>query len=252
MHPSVGPWAEANALYVEQSRLAERLKAGGPTDPPLRILDLGLGAAANAAAAILCARALGVGRRPLVVESYELFPEPLELALEDPEGFPFLQTLGEAPRTLLRAGRWEEPGLTWRLHPGDLRETLAATALGSGAELVFHDPFSPETNPDLWTPGFLQGVRACCAPRGAGLYTYSAATPTRVSLLLAGFFVGYGAPIGTKKETTVAATDLASLARPLGSEWLGRWRRSNAPHPHGPLPTNDWRGHLVAHPQFQP
>ena len=38
MHPSVGPWQEACALYVEQSRLAEKLQVEGP---PLQRLGRG-------------------------------------------------------------------------------------------------------------------------------------------------------------------------------------------------------------------
>ena len=41
MHPSVGPWQEACALYVEQSRLADKLQVAGP---PVRVWDVGLGA----------------------------------------------------------------------------------------------------------------------------------------------------------------------------------------------------------------
>ncbi len=45
MHPSVGPWQEARALYVEQSRLGEKLQVEGP---PLHVWDVGLGAGTNA------------------------------------------------------------------------------------------------------------------------------------------------------------------------------------------------------------
>lgn len=45
---------EAQALYVEQSRLAARLLAPVPTTDPLVISDVGLGAASNAMAAIDC------------------------------------------------------------------------------------------------------------------------------------------------------------------------------------------------------
>ena len=53
MHPAVGPWQEALRLYVEQPRLAERLRTPGER---LVIHDVGLGAATNAVAALTCAR----------------------------------------------------------------------------------------------------------------------------------------------------------------------------------------------------
>src|SRR3954466_6661345 len=60
MHPSVGPWQEAVALYVEQSSLAEKLRHEGP---PLCIWDVGLGAATNAVAALTAAGSLGLAQR---------------------------------------------------------------------------------------------------------------------------------------------------------------------------------------------
>ena len=41
MHPSVGPWAEANALYVDQAGLPDALRVPGV---PLVLMDVGLGA----------------------------------------------------------------------------------------------------------------------------------------------------------------------------------------------------------------
>src|SRR5947208_12117921 len=60
MHSRTPPMVEAHRLYIEQSDLAERLrvppkKSGVPESAtPLVIWDVGLGAAANAMAAILC------------------------------------------------------------------------------------------------------------------------------------------------------------------------------------------------------
>ena len=246
MHPSVGPWAEANRLYVEQTRLAERLTRSTPD--PLVILDVGLGAAANAAAALTCAaRVPAASRRALEVISLEVDLAPLRLALEDAEGFPYLGPWGEAARALIARGQWAGEGLTWKLVPGDAREVLEG--LDCAAELVFFDPFSPEHNPTLWSPEALAVVRGRCA-REALLATYSAATPTRVSLLLAGFFVGAGWSIGTKSETTVASTSGASLEKPLDATWLGRWTRSTARAPHGQVLTPELEARVRAHPQF--
>jgi len=248
MHPSVGPWNEARRLYVEQPRLAARLsQAGGP----LRIYDVGLGAAANAAAAIACANDLGSARRrPLEVVSFEVDLAPLRLALADPEGFPFLVPFREAAERVMREGRWEGGGVTWTLLEGDFTQRLEEAP--GPAHLVYFDPFSPKQCPELWSPATLARVRARCEAEGEGclLLTYSAATPTRVSLLLAGFYVGAGLSIGTKGETTVAATRREVLERPLGPDFLGRWRRSSSQAPHGgPFP-GDLEAALAAHPQL--
>lgn len=247
MHPTVGPWEEAQRLYVEQVRLAERLCEPGP---PLVIHDVGLGAATNAVAALGCARALGARRREVEVVSFEVDLAPLRLALGDRQGFSFLEPWREAAQGLMERGAWEEGGLRWRLVQGDAREWLGAPGLPR-AELVYFDPFSPAANPGLWSPRALSQVRAGCREEGALLVTYSAATPTRVSLLLAGFYVGVGVPTGPKGETTVAATRREGLESPLGERWLARWRRSTARGPHGEPFTPEVEARVLEHPQWR-
>jgi len=248
MHPSVGPWQEARALYVEQSGLADKLQVAGP---PLRVWDVGLGAGTNAVAALTCARELGTRqRRELEIISFEIDLSPLRLALGDDQGFPFLQPFSSAGHRLLNGQRWSDQQLHWQLHLGDAtklwRETWAP------ADLIFFDPFSPTSNPKLWTPESFALLRTHARSDGDGctLFTYSAATPTRVSLLLGGFYVGTGVATGTKKETTVAATQRELLAEPLAARWLARWERSAARAPHGVTLTDEIQNALRSHRQF--
>ena len=248
MHPSVGPWQEALRLYVEQPRLAERLRVPGE---PLVIHDVGLGAATNAVAALTCARALGAERRrELELVSFEVDLAPLRLALADAAGFPFLQPFREAAEGLMREGVWAGEGVRWRLHLGDAQGWLGAGL--PRADLVFFDPFSPASNPDMWTVPVLQRIREGCREDGQGalLLTYSAATPTRVTLLLAGFYVGAGLSTGTKGETTVGATRREALEAPLGERWLERWNRSSSRAPHGEALTPELEARVLAHPQW--
>lgn len=247
MHP-VGPWEEANRLYVDQLEIERRLAI--PGDEPLRILDLGLGAGANAVAALTRARAMGSRRaRPLEIISLEVDPTPLELALAEPRGFSWLEPWAEPARALLESHRWEEPAMSWRLLLGDARQTLEE--LDGVFDLCFFDPFSPEANPELWSIGFLRALRSRTRYDGALLATYSSATPTRVALLVAGFFVGQGLSTGTRTETTVAATKAELLHTPLGERWLQRWERSSARSAHGVPLTAEIELAVREHPQFQ-
>ena len=248
MHPSVGPWQEAQALYVAQSRLAKKLEQVGDA---LVVWDVGLGAGTNAVAALTCAGELGAAQqRPLRVVSFELDLAPLRLALADAAGFPFLQPFARAAQELASAGRWSEGMLEWELRLGDAKSFWQRAT--EPAEIVFFDPFSPSANPALWTPSAFQLLRknAREAGEGCALFTYSAATPTRVSLLLGGFYVGTGAATGMKTQTTVAATRRELLERPLDHLWLERWQRSSAKAPHGVAFGAELEAELRGHAQF--
>jgi len=246
MHP-VGPWDEANRLYVDQLEVERRLQRA--VDEPLRILDVGLGAGTNAVAALTRAQQLGSKRmRPIEIVSMEHDLTPLKLALADPDGFPFLAQWKHAAQELLEHGRWEAPDFTWRLLEGDAVKLVEE--LDGAFEVIFFDPFSPEANPTMWTVDFLRAIYARTPREGGVLATYSAATPTRVSLLLAGFHVGHGLSTGTKGETTIAASAKGILQTPLGGRWLERWQRSSARGPHGGDFTTELEAAIRSHPQF--
>jgi tRNA U34 5-methylaminomethyl-2-thiouridine-forming methyltransferase MnmC len=248
MHPSVGPWQEARALYVEQARLAERLAVEGP---PLHVWDVGLGAGTNAVAALTCARELGGRqRRELKITSFEIDLAPLRLALADAQGFPFLQPFADAAEALRKGEPWRAGRSQWELRLGDAAELWRSPC--EPVEIIFFDPFSPASNPALWTPAVFALLRdhAATGQDGCTLFTYSAATPTRVSLLLGGFYVGSGVATGLKKETTVAATECDLLAQPLDARWLSRWERSAAQAPHGVPLTEEIKRAVRGHRQF--
>jgi queuine tRNA-ribosyltransferase len=246
MHP-VGPWEEANRLYVDQVNLEAQLSRHD--EEPLRILDVGLGAAANAVAALTCARNLGqTRRRPLEIVSLETDLNALRLALADPTGFPFLQPWKTACEAILEYHAWESIDLTWRVLMGDARETLEEA--DGVFDLIYFDPFSPESNPTLWTVEFVRRIRSKARYAGSSLVTYSAATPTRVMFLLAGFFVGHGAATGTRAETTFASTQRELVPNLLGDRWLQRWARSSARGAHDVAYSEEVERLVKTHPQF--
>ena len=246
MHP-VGPWEEANRLYVDQVGLEAQLKRFD--EEPLRILDVGLGAAANAVAALTCAEKLGGARqRALEIVSLEKDLDALRLAVSDPEGFPFLVPWKTACEAVLEHGVWESVGFTWRVLLGDAKESLEEA--DGVFDIVYFDPFSPESNPSLWTVEFVRRIRSKARYEGSTLVTYSAATPTRVMFLLAGFFVGHGAATGTRSETTFASTQRALVPNLLGDRWLQRWARSTARGAHDVEYSQEVERLVKTHPQF--
>ncbi len=230
MHNQVGPWAEANALYVEQAGLVERLKVG--TDE-LVIFDIGLGAAANALAAITCAQSLGAQARPLRIISFERDLDLLAYALEHSQRFEHFRGYESALHEILDTRSWSTLGICWELRAGNFLELIEQEIFRP--HLVFFDPYSPKVNEEMWTTACFEKLRRTCrepAEGGTFLCTYSQATRVRVSMIKAGFFVGYGAATGFKNQTTAASTDFRQLKSPVGTEFLDRYLRSNLRYPY--------------------
>lgn len=231
MHSWIGPWAEANLLYVEQSGFEKLCLEPAQS---CTIFDVGLGLAANALAAIEKYRAQGC-RGKLRIVSFENDLDGIRSALELREQFDFLGPYTEILERLIEDKEITDGNVEWSLLEGDFRETLGDAP---PADIVFWDFYDPKTCPHLWSVEVFKQLRAHCAKSEASgrptrLYTYSASTPTRIGLCLGGFYIGYGKRTPVKVETTAAATDVALLERPMTAEWLEKLKRSNKTIPYG-------------------
>jgi queuine tRNA-ribosyltransferase len=261
MHSRTAPMEEARGLYIEQSRLAERVRLApgesAENATPLVIWDVGLGAAANAMAAIRCYedQAAAGPVRPMQIISFENDLDSLRLAFRHNREFPYLRHAG--PAGLLEEGRWQSrthPGLSWVLLEGDFLTTLAAAP--APPDLIFYDMFSPKATSNPWTLTAFHKVFAACVGRPTELFTYTCSTANRVALLAAGFYVARGRNAGEKTETTIALTPAAAAATPhalLGAEWLEKWGRSTAKIP-SEIPAAEhytFEQLIRTHPQFQ-
>jgi tRNA U34 5-methylaminomethyl-2-thiouridine-forming methyltransferase MnmC len=257
MHPDLGPAAEAEALYVRQLKLRERVARH---KGEFVIWDVGLGAAANVLAVLHATRDFPC---PLRVASFDNTLEPLEFALAHKEALGYFDGYEEAAREILEhrhAGfREGERNVSWELHEADFPLLLAEPAAKElpKPHAVLFDAFSPAKNPAMWTlPLFTNLFRLLDPSRPCALTTYSRSTMFRVTLLLAGFFVGRGQPTGLKEETTVAANTLDLLDEPLDRQWLTRAQRSGSAEPlhesvyrQASLTPDTWE-QLRQHPQF--
>jgi queuine tRNA-ribosyltransferase len=252
MHPGGNPGQEAQSLYVEQSRLLQRLEGGSAE--PLVVWDVGLGAAANAMAAILVVENAGpAAARPLKLVSFENDLDSLKLALDHPGWFRHLRHA--APRALLRDNRWNSVAapIEWQLLSGDfaVRKFEALPP-----DIIFFDPFSFKTDSALWTLNAFRELAKACGDKHTELYTYTYSTSVRAAMLAAGFYVAKGRATGPKGETTVGLSPRAAAAAHgrelLGQEWLAKWRRSDAQVPFGSTRQDDsWREAVLTHPQFR-
>ena len=252
MHSINNPEVEARELYVEQSRLLERI--GNAEEKPLVIWDVGLGSATNAMAAINAIESIPAEVRPRKVKiiSFENEMDALRLALGHRGLFRHLRHGG--PETLVKDGKWlSKCGLIeWVLLEGDFAQRKFEA---EPAQLVFFDPFSLKTDSSLWTLNSFKEIHRCLEDEATLIYTYTNSTAVRSAMLAAGFLVAKGQATGPKSETTIALTDKAFRIEPdislLDGTWLQRWQRSDAKTPFG-CPTDDitWEQTILLHPQF--
>lgn len=268
MHARNPPMEEARLLYVDQSHLAERLRLSASAttateqETPLVIWDVGLGAAANAMAAVRCYEdaALAGPVRPLRIVSFENDLDALRLAFAyNSREFPYLRHAG--PAGILQQGRWQSrqhPGLGWTLVAGDFLETMSSADV-TPPDVIFYDPFSSTTNEALWSPDAFRRLFVVCGKRAVELFSYTGSTAARAALLAAGFYVAKGRPIGDRAETTVGFTpealdgSYASHYELLSAAWLEKWQRSSARYP-TTLPIDNqgaFEQAISRHPQFQ-
>lgn len=255
-HPVIGPVAEAEELYVKQTRLVERAKSVRATGDFV-IWDIGLGSAGNVLTAL---RALSHFQSNVRILSFDHTLAPLEFAAQHAEDLGYLKGFEWDVKYLLDHRHVERHGLQWDVHVGDFPTLLSSTAAETWPKphALFFDAYSPARNPAMWTlPLFTRLFKLLDPNRPCVMPTYSRSTMLRVTLLLAGFHVGAGAAIADKEETTIAANDLSLIDLPLTREWLKRAERSTCAEPlltgiytRAPLsPASLDR--LKAHPQFR-
>ena len=257
-HPVIGPAAEAEVLYVRQLRIPDRVRGH---EGEFVIWDVGLGAAANPVTVLNATRGVACQVRVL---SFDQTLEPLRFALGHAGQLPYLAGYQGALSELADVGRVsfnrEGQRVTWELEQGDFPELAGSPSAQSWPKphAILFDAYSPATNPAMWTQRLFSRLFQLLAPeRGCALATYSRSTLLRVTLLLAGFFVGAGQATGEKEETTVAANSPELISNPLDARWLWRARNSTSAEPlqepkyrQAPLSDNSWE-QLRRHPQFR-
>ena len=257
-HPVIGPVAEAEALYVRQLDLVRRLSGH---QGEFVIWDVGLGAAANSLTVLRAAREVACTTRLI---SFDRTIEPLEFAVRHAKPLGYIEGYEKQLATLLKAQRAEfadgNAAVKWELHLGDFPSLLESSKMAAipSPHAILFDAFSPAKNPAMWTePLFANLFRRLDPARPCAMPTYSRSTMLRVTLLLAGFFVGVGHATGEKEETTIAANNREMIAEPLDEKWLRRVEQSTSAEPmwepvyrQAPLSAAT-REKLRRHPQFE-
>ncbi len=84
------------------------------------------------------------------------------------------------------------------------------SSLNNKVNYFFHDPFSPEVNPELWSVETFRKLRTI-ADDDAILTTYCAASKARAAMAKAGWFLGKAIGALGKREMTIASLNEKKL-----------------------------------------
>ncbi len=208
MHTLSGAYTESLVKHVRPSGvLALDL-------PEIHVLDVGFGIGYNVLA-LLSEFARDDRNRRLEITTLEKDPPPSDLM----ERISFPGETGRLYETVKRLCPGEVvrgEKYTMRMLTGDARRSVPLLE-SNHFHAIFHDPYSPAKNPELWTVDFFRELYRVAA-EGCVLTTYSAAPQARAALTEAGFSVGGAPSMGRKREGTLAAK--GALTGALGADEL--------------------------------
>ena len=157
---------------------------GQPDQPPLRLLEVGLGTGLNALLTLQQAQAAGAA---VAYDGYETLPLPPATVAALAPQWAALPALHRAFGQL-HAAAWNEPLLLAAgfLLTKKLAQAQTAELPASYYDLFYFDAFAPDKQPELWTEDIFHNLYYAAAP-GAVLVSYCAQGQFRRSLRAAGW-----------------------------------------------------------------
>jgi len=96
----------------------------------------------------------------------------------------------------------EKEGIFIEFIKGDVRNTI--DYVKEKGDAVFHDPFSPFRNPDMWTVNLLSKIVNKLKEDGTWV-SYTSALCVRKALRMLGLYIGESTPVGRKRGGTVGS-----------------------------------------------
>lgn len=209
-HNPNGAVAESLHVFFETSGILVDLRQ----HKPVKVLEIGFGTGLNAL--LLADAKIRLNSSSAVTfQSVEAYPIALDIARNLNYGeYLADQKLGEHlvpifTRLQTESAAYQIPDV---LQLDVFRGTVEEAAFKEGYyNYVFHDPFSPEVNAELWSAPLFQKLKTACSP-DAVLTTYCAATKARGAMVVGGWHVARAPGALGKREMTVAALDPDKLA----------------------------------------
>ena len=211
-HSHHGAVAESKHVFIENSGIGDRLRAGEATS----VLEVGFGTGLNCWMTADLAVESGAALEIMSLEQDLLQADVVrELRygeyLNNPELLERYLTFRDSLPTQVPPGEWRvqlSDSVSLVLRIGRAEETHLPEAW---ADAVYHDAFSPDANAELWSEDFLAKLLVCLKPGGL-LVTYSVKGDIRRRLESLGFDVSKKpGPPGGKREMLVALKDGSGL-----------------------------------------
>lgn len=202
-HNPNGAVAESRHVFFDQPGMLDVMKS----QPKVTILEVGFGTGLNFLLALSYMRMCNP-EGMLCFESVEAFPLTLDniphLAYEQ-----HLENVPEATEMLRHIFENLNPGMnSFRFDMVHLKIWMGTfdtwPVSWNCAHAIFHDPFSPEANPELWTPSVFEKLATHTAHNGI-LATYCAASKARAAMAKADWLVARARGALGKREMTLAA-----------------------------------------------
>jgi tRNA U34 5-methylaminomethyl-2-thiouridine-forming methyltransferase MnmC len=218
-HNPNGAVAESRHVFFETSGLPEAISRS----PSLNIFETGFGTGLNLLLLLDYLNRAG-HETDVTFTSVEAFPVSTQTAAQFDFGDnPFLN---RSKPLLVDIFQNLQPGfnsfqlsdrLTLNLFSGFFNAMFEKLPYIDRFDFIFHDPFSPDVNHDLWIPSVFKKL-ASASKKEAVLTTYCAATSARAAMAAAGWYVARAQGALGKREMTIAS---------LSSEKLSGFKRVN-------------------------
>jgi tRNA U34 5-methylaminomethyl-2-thiouridine-forming methyltransferase MnmC len=200
MHSVSGAYEEAVLKHVRPSGILEL------TERELYVLDIGFGIGYNVLALIYeFLRKRSDQRLNIISLEKDFSCKPLmeKIVFNDERDIIFSNI-----RNCMSSGETATKQYSIKMIYSDARKSIRSLN-NYLFDAVFHDPYSPSKNPELWTVDFFMEVRKIIK-ENAVLTTYSSAPQIRMALVEAGFKIGIGPSVGKKKEGTLASPGIVN------------------------------------------
>ncbi|SNR61331.1 tRNA (5-methylaminomethyl-2-thiouridine)(34)-methyltransferase MnmD [Desulfurobacterium atlanticum] len=200
---SAGAFREAEEKFIKTTKIVEIAKKR-----EVKVFDVCFGLGFNS---LLAIHRVKTCRGKISILSFEKDLNVIKKSIST--NWQELNYLKPTFKELLRNRKYENIFLTLnytdssikiKLFIGEGREILKSIYrhYGETFDAVFHDPFSPKVNPELWSYDFFKLI-AKMVRKGGILATYSCAGHIRKALHMAGFGVKEGVAIGRKSKSTI-------------------------------------------------